>query len=254
MIEIQDLCFSYGEKPFTDHLSLTLTDGTLTALIGENGSGKSTLLKLITGNEKSSLGNILLDGVNIRDMKKREIAHRLSYFPQSRPTPDMRVHELVMMGRYPFTNGFSSATKKDLALTEKAMEKMAVLPFADRNLQTLSFGERQRVYLAMLLAQDTKHTLFDEPTNFLDISAKFAMLDTLVDLKNEGKCVLCVLHDLSLAMRYADRLLVMKNGNLFADGTPDALYENGAIAKAFGVHLTRFEQNGEKIYTVLSKT
>ena len=251
MIEIKNLCFSYADAPFTEHLSLTIHDGALTALIGENGSGKSTLFKLITGGERQKSGDILLDGMNMRGMKRREIAHILSYFPQSRPTPDMRVCELVLMGRYPFSSAIASATEKDQALAHAAMEKMAVLPFAERNLHTLSFGERQRVYLAMLLAQDTQTCLFDEPTNFLDISAKFSMLDALTDLKNEGKCVFCILHDLSLAMRYADRLIVMKDGNLFADGTPDALYKSGAIEKAFGVHLARLEQNGEIVYAVL---
>lgn len=251
MIEIRDLSFSYGSLPFVQSLSLTLENGSFTALIGENGSGKSTLLKLITGSEKPASGEILIDGVNIHNTKKRELAKKLSYFPQSRPTPDMRVEEVVLMGRYPYTRGSFSTPQKDREISRSAMKAMGVSAFAERNMQTLSFGERQKVYLAMLLSQETENCLFDEPTNFMDISAKFMMLEKLSALKSEGKCVLCVLHDLSLAMRYADRIIVMKNGAVFADGTPKTLYKNGAIDQAFGVRTVHREENGTDVYTFL---
>ena len=251
MIEIQNLSFSYGAHPFLQSLSLTLKNGSFTALIGENGSGKSTLLKLIAASEKPSVGNILVDGVDIHATKKRELAKKLSYFPQSRPTPDMRAEEVVLMGRYPYTRGFFSTPQKDREKALSAMRAVGVSAFAERNMQTLSFGERQKVYLAMLLAQETENCLFDEPTNFMDISAKFMMLEMLSTLKSEGKCVLCVLHDLSLAMRYADRIIVMKNGAVFADGKPKTLYESGAIDAAFGVRTIHREENGIDVYTFL---
>lgn len=251
MIEIRDLSFSYGSLPFVQSLSLTLENGSFTALIGENGSGKSTLLKLITGSEKPASGEILIDGVNIHNTKKRELAKKLSYFPQSRPTPDMRVEEVVLMGRYPYTRGSFSTPQKDREIALSAMKAMGVSAFAERNMQTLSFGERQKVYLAMLLSQETENCLFDEPTNFMDISAKFMMLEKLSALKSEGKCVLCVLHDLSLAMRYADRIIVMKNGAVFADGAPKTLYKSGAIDQAFCVRTVHREENGTDVYTFL---
>lgn len=254
MIEIRDLSFSYGVTPFVQSLSLTLENGAFTALVGENGSGKSTLLKLITGSEKPASGEIFVDGVNIHATKKRELAKKLSYFPQSRPTPDMRAEEVVLMGRYPYTRGFFSTPQKDKEITLSAMEAVGVSAFAERNMQTLSFGERQKVYLAMLLSQETGNCLFDEPTNFMDISGKFMMLEKLSALKREGKCVLCVLHDLSLAMRYADRIIVMKNGAVFADGAPKALYESGAIDKAFGVRTIHREEDGVDTYTFLPKS
>ena len=251
MIEIRDLSFSYGVTPFVQSLSLTLENGSFTALIGENGSGKSTLLKLITGSEKPASGEIFIDGVNIRTAKKRELAKKLSYFPQSRPTPDMRAEEVVLMGRYPYTRGFFSTPQKDREKVLSAMRSVGVSAFAERNMQTLSFGERQKVYLAMLLSQETENCLFDEPTNFMDISAKFMMLEMLSALRSEGRCVLCVLHDLSLAMRYADRVIVMKNGAVFADGAPKTLYESGAIDKAFGVRTVYRKENETEIYTFL---
>ncbi|MBQ8496505.1 MAG: ABC transporter ATP-binding protein [Clostridia bacterium] len=254
MIEIRDLSFSYGKTPFTEHLYLTLNDGTFTALIGENGSGKSTLLKLMTGNEAFSSGNILLDGKNLQTLKKNEIARRLSYFPQSRPIPDMTAKEVVMMGRYPYTRGKLSVSKNDILTVESVMTDMNISHFAERNMKTLSFGERQRIYLTMLLAQDTGTCLFDEPTNFMDISAKFAMLSKLTELKKQGKCILCILHDISLALRYADRIIIMKNGNIFADGSPEELCQNGMIEKAFDIRLQTYETNGEHTYIILPNT
>lgn len=254
MIEIRDLSFSYGAAPFVQSLSLTLKNNSLTALIGENGSGKSTLLKLITGDEKPAAGEIFVDGVNIHNIHKRELAKKLSYFPQSRPTPDMRAEEVVLMGRYPYTRGRFSTPQKDKEMALAAMEAVSVSEFSERNMQTLSFGERQKVYLAMLLSQDTKNCLFDEPTNFMDIAAKFMMLKRLSALRSEGRCVLCVLHDLSLAMRYADRVIVMKNGAVFADGAPKMLCESGAIDTVFGVHTVYRKEDGVDTYTFLPKS
>lgn len=249
MIEIKNLSFSYGNTPFIEDLNLSLENGTLTALIGENGSGKSTFLKLIAGTESPTAGNVILDGKDIRKTPAADRAKRLSYFPQSRPIPDMSALETAVMGRYPYTRGKFRTPKEDIRIAEKAMERMGISHFSERNMQTLSFGERQKVYLAMLLAQDAPNCLFDEPTNFMDISAKFSMLETLLSMKAEGKCILCVLHDISLAMQYADRIIVMKNGSVFADGTPDALFENGAVANAFGVCIERYG----KTFAVLPK-
>lgn len=254
MIEIRDLSFSYNKKPFTEHLSFTLEDGVFTALIGENGSGKSTLLKLLTGNEVFTSGMILLDGKDIKTLGKNEISKSLSYFPQNRPIPDMTAKEVVMMGRYPYTRGKLSVSRNDHLTVEAIMTDMHLFHFAERNMKTLSFGERQRVYLAMLLAQDTKTCLFDEPTNFMDISAKFAIMQMLSEMKKKGKCILCVLHDISLALQYADRIIIMKNGNIFAVGSPDELYRNGSIEKAFRIRLQIHEINGQRTYSILPHT
>lgn len=252
MIDIQNLSFSYNGKPFIENLNFSLADGTLTALIGENGSGKSTLLKLLTGNEKLSNGIIWADGKNTKKLSRRDRAKHISYFPQSRPVPDMQALDVVLMGRYPYMHGKFLIPEQERLFCLKMMQKMEIAHFAERNMQTLSFGERQKVYLVMQMVQNTPNLLLDEPTNFLDISAKFAMLAALTEMKMQGKCILCVLHDISLAMQYADRIIVMKNGNVFADGTPETLYQNGSIAKAFGVTIRRSEQDGKNIYVILA--
>lgn len=251
MIELFDLHFSYHKVCRIDIPKLTLDDGSLTVLVGENGSGKTTLLRLIAGELRTAQGRILVDGQDMARLPKKQLAKRLSYFPQGRPTPDMSALEVTALGRYPHTRTRLFSPKEDREWATRALVSAGAEPFAERNMRTLSFGERQRVYLAMQLAQDAQNCLLDEPANFLDVSAQFSMLDTLSALRKKEKCILCVVHDLSLAMRCADRILVMKNGTVMADGTPDRLYESGAIDQVFGIRLCRSERDGEIFYGIL---
>ena len=250
MIEINNLSFSYGSSPFIDSVNLRFFDGSLTAIIGENGSGKSTLLKLISGELCAKEGAVILNGKNQKSLSQRETAKILSYFPQGRTVPDMTALEIVSLGR--FACGFKDKkAEKEISLS--ALEYVGASKFADISLKNMSYGERQKVYLAMQIAQNAQNCLLDEPTNYLDISAKFSTMDTLTKLRDEGKCVVCVLHDLSLAMRCADRIIVMKSGKIFADGTPTELYENERIAHAFNISLERVTSNGEISYVANPK-
>lgn len=251
MIELCDLHFSYNQACQIDIPKLTLADGTLTVLVGENGSGKTTLLRLIAGELRATQGQILVDGQDMARLPKNRLAKRLSYFPQGRPTPDMSALEVTALGRYPHTRTHLFSPREDREWATCALASVGAEQFAERSMRTLSFGERQRVYLAMQLAQDAQNCLLDEPANFLDVSAQFSMLDTLSELREKGKCILCVVHDLSLAMGYADRILVMKNGTVMADGTPDQLYESGVMDQAFGIRLCRGERDGEMFYGIL---
>lgn len=251
MIRLADLSFSYGAEPYLSGLSLDFADGCLTAIVGENGSGKSTLLKLAAGELKPANGRILVGGVPTAALKRTDLAKRLSYFPQGRPTPDMTALEVAELGRYPYTCGKLVTPKADRDLAAAALDAVSAADLADRAMQTLSLGERQKIYLAMLLAQNAAHCLLDEPTNFLDPAARFSMLDALRLEADRGKCVVCVLHDLPLALSYADRLIVMRHGAVFADGSPDELCANHALEKAFGVQVAAVEHNGKTAYLVL---
>lgn len=243
MIELRSLSFSYGKEPFLN-IDTVFDDRCLTALIGENGSGKTTLLKLINGIEKPKTGSILIDGHDISQASKKETAKRLSYFPQSRPIPDMSVTETVMLGRYPHGG-------TDSAFVGELLREVNAESLAHRSMKKLSFGERQRVYMAMLLAQNTKNCVFDEPVSFMDISSAFSMMEGLRGICEGGGCVVCVLHDISLAMSYADRIVIMKNGVIYDDGTPDDLFEKGSMDTAFGIHLKKYESNGKAVYLPL---
>lgn len=253
MISIKNLCFSYNKSPFIHTASLSFKDGELVAIIGPNGSGKSTLLKLICGELTPKKGEIIIEKKDARHISRRALAKLLSYFPQGRETPDMTALELVALGRFSEHPFGLAASNKDLEIAREALGRVNAAQFENVSLKKLSYGERQRVYLAMQMAQNAQNCLVDEPTNFLDAAAKFAMMDTLACLRNEGKCVICVLHDISLAMRYADRIIIMQDGKIFADGTPRQLYENQKIDKAFGITLLKTEDGGKDSYVASPK-
>lgn len=240
MIRIKDLEFSYGTKPFTQIPDLTLHDGQLTAILGANGSGKTTLLRLISGTEKPHRGNVKTDGV-------RPSAKRLSYFPQDRPVPDMTAFDTVLLGRYPYGSGRSDS---DMVKAEECMKRTEALAFSSRNMKTLSCGERQRVYLAMALAQDADNMLFDEPSSFLDMHTVFFMYGIMSELKNQGKCVVSVFHDIQNALTYADRLIIMKDGRIFSDGAPYQVIADKSIEEALGVRAVEMEHEGETVYLI----
>ena len=250
MIELKNIAFSYNKEPFLK-VNTVFENGSLTAIIGENGSGKTTLLRLINGIEHPENGCVTIDGCDVAKALKCDLAKRLSYFPQSRPIPDMSVFDTVLLGRYPYNKGGFSVSDEDSTTVEKALTETGTRDFAHRKMKSLSYGERQRVYLAMLIAQDTKNLILDEPVSFMDISASFGLMDTLKRLCNSGRCVVCVLHDIPLAMRYAHRIVIMKNGVIYDDGTPDDLFERGSIDTAFGIHLEKYESNSKAVYLPL---
>lgn len=241
MIEIKNLTFSYGKEPFLS-VDTSFSDGALTVVIGENGSGKTTLLKLINGIETPKSGRVFVDGSDILITPKKEIAKKLSYFPQARPIPDMSVKETVTLGRYPYGDA-PDITELLIKTHTKELE--------DRNMKALSFGERQRVYVAMMMAQNAKNCVFDEPVSFMDVSSAFSMMEGLREMCDDGRCVVCVLHDISLAMSYADRIVIIKNGVIYDDGTPDDLFERGSIDTAFGIRLKKYESDGKAVYLPL---
>ena len=254
MIEIKNLSFSYTKEEYIQNLSLTLNDGELTVLIGANGSGKSTLSRLAVGELLPKEGEIRIDGDPLGSLDRYELAKRLCYFPEGRPIPHLSVIETASLGRFPYTRGRFGRTDEDRAAVEKALSITELGELRDRRLDSLSYGQRQRAFLAMLLAQGAKNAVFDEPTNFLDEGARFKMLDLIKGLSKNG-AVLAVLHDLSLALSYADRIILMSDGGVAFDGTPDELYRCGTVEKALGVRLMRVEsEDGRTAYLALGKT
>ena len=253
MIEIKGLSFSYGKDEFIKNLDLSLPDSSLIAIVGENGSGKTTLLSLISGEICSKSGEIKIDGLNLKQTKRSELSKRLSIFPQSREIPDMTGKELVTMGRYPYIKNKLITPSSEAEIVRSALIRAGAQAFGERRLASLSYGERQRVYLAMQIAQGAQNMLLDEPTNYLDISAKFQTMELLTSLKNEGKCIICVLHDISLALTYADLVAVMKGGKLIAFDTPENIYRDKKLEEAFGVRFCKTEYEGRVAYSAIPK-
>ena len=248
MIEIQGLSFSYGKKEFIKDLSLTFPDSSLTVIVGENGSGKTTLLSLMSRELSAVSGTVRADGADILSIKREELARRLSVFPQGRETPDMTALELVTMGRYPYIKNKLSTPKSDIEIALASLSRVGAEDVADRRLSCLSYGERQRVYLAMQIAQDTQNLLLDEVTNHLDTSARFQAMELLTSLRNDGKCVVAVLHDITLALTYADFIAVMKDGRLEAFDTPEAIYQSKCLEDVLGIKIGKYGDPDKPVY------
>ena len=251
MIEFKNITFSYSKRPVLDGIDLSLSDGQLVALIGENGSGKTTLLRLAVGELKSDYGSILIDSLPINSYNKATLSQKLSYFPQGRPTPDALVPDTVALGRFPYSRSCIVTPKSDIAAAMDALENLGISDLASRRMSELSFGERQKVYLAMQILQNTQNCLLDEPTNFLDTSARFDMMRRLSKMRDEGRLILCVIHDISLAMSFADRIVVLKDGKIVANASPEEIYSNRVIEDIFHVHIEKLTHGDGKFYAVI---
>ena len=240
MLEIRNLSAGYpGSRILTD-VSLALAEGSVTVIAGPNGCGKSTLLKALAGILPSE-GNVLLDGQDLLALDRRELAKKVAFLPQNRPVPEITVKNLVLHGRFHYLSYPRRYRPEDHSIAAAAMEKMGVADLADRNLATLSGGQRQKVYIAMALAQDTPVVLLDEPNTFLDIAHQLQLMQQARALAAEGKTVVLVLHDLSMALEYADSLAVLYNGRCLFQGSSEEAFRSGTLDAAFGVQVQRTE-------------
>ena len=241
MLEMQNISAGYGKKQVLWEVSAQLSKGELTAILGPNGSGKSTLLKTVLGLLPLSEGRILLDGYPLGQLTPGEVAKKIAWLPQEKQLANMTVEQLVLCGRFPHLQYPRRYRQQDWDCARQAMERLGIGHLAQAPLHTLSGGQRQRVYVAMALAQDTEWILLDEPTTYLDMASGFALMDTLRTLTREGKSVAVVLHDLPLAMTYADKVLLLEAGRLAAAGTPEAVWATGIPDKVFGIRLEKLD-------------
>lgn len=241
MLRFENLCAGYDRTERLHSLTASIRPGRLTAVIGPNGCGKSTLMKCLCGLLKPSGGTLLVNDRPLNHLSEKERARLVSYLPQSRAIPDLSVRRLVAHGRYPHMRWGQNPSAEDLRIIESALERTELLPFADRSVADLSGGERQRAYLAMMLAQQTPVMLLDEPTTYLDLSAQFSLMSLLRDLCREGRTAVVVLHDLALALEYADDVLLMQDGCLIAQDTPEKIYRSGKLEAVFNVNALRLE-------------
>ena len=240
MLEIRNLRAGYPGHPVLRDISLTIPGGAVTVIAGPNGCGKSTLLKALAGILPAA-GAIRLEGLNLSELSGRELAKKVAYLPQNRPVPEITVKNLVLHGRFPYLSYPRRYRREDLQMAEAAMEKMSVAHLADRSLTTLSGGQRQKVYIAMALAQDTPVILLDEPNTFLDIAHQLQLMERARSLAKEGKTVVLVLHDLSMALDCADSLAVLSEGSCLFQGSPEDAFLSGCLEDAFRVRIHRVQ-------------
>jgi iron complex transport system ATP-binding protein len=231
------ITLGYDGSAVVQELSFTVPPGRTTAIVGANACGKSTLLRSLARLLAPTAGTVLLDGDDIRSRPTAEVARVLGLLPQSPVAPEsILVADLVARGRHPHQGWLRRRASDDDAVVDTAMRTAGVADLADRIVDTLSGGQRQRVWIAMALAQQTDLMLLDEPTTYLDISHQIDVLDLLVDLNRErGTTIVMVLHELSLACRYADHLVAMSGGRIVADGAPSDIVTADLVREVFGI-------------------
>lgn len=236
-LSAESITLGYDGSAVVHDLSFAVPPGQITAIVGANACGKSTLLRALARLLTPTAGTVLLDGDDIRSSPTAEVARVLGLLPQSPVAPEsILVADLVARGRYPHQGWLRRRVPEDDAIVDAAMRTAGVADLAYRSVDTLSGGQRQRVWIAMALAQQTDLMLLDEPTTYLDISHQIDVLDLLVDLNHKrGTTVVMVLHELSLACRYADHLVAMSEGRIVADGAPSDIVTPDLVREVFGI-------------------
>ncbi len=235
-ISAQNLSYQIQAETLLDSVDLHADQGQLVGLIGPNGAGKSTLLRAISGILNYREGTVRLDGDDLKSLSSRDIAAGLALIPQIAPyTHGFTSMELVLMGRYPHLGRFQIEGKEDDRIARDAMRLTRTEQFADRTLDTLSGGERQRVFVSRALAQQPRVLLLDEPTSNLDVLHQLKVLDLVRQLIDDGLTAVAAIHDLNMAARYCDRLVLLKNGRVLAEGSPEEVLVPETIRSAFGV-------------------
>ncbi|GAC58630.1 putative ABC transporter ATP-binding protein [Gordonia hirsuta DSM 44140 = NBRC 16056] len=232
----EQLTLGYDKRVISSELSVAIPDGSFTVIIGPNACGKSTLLRALSRLLTPERGTVLLDGAAIASLPAKEVARRLGLLPQTSVAPEgIRVADLVARGRFPHQGLIRQWSAADEAAVAEAMAATGVDALAGRLVDELSGGQRQRVWIAMVLAQQTPLVLLDEPTTYLDIAHQIDLLDLCAQLNRNGHTLVAVLHDLNHAFRYADNLIVMKDGAVVAEGAPAQIVDAGLIEEVFGL-------------------
>lgn len=244
MIELQNLTAGYREHAVLEHVDLCFPEGNVTVLLGPNGCGKSTLLKTALGLLPPLEGQILYDGTPLSELAPVQVARRAAYMAQSRGIPNIEARRMVLHGRFPYLPFPRRYRKSDHETVDRALQQADALELAHCRMEELSGGQRQKIYLAMALAQQTKTIFMDEPTTWLDVRHQMEVMRTAKDLAAAGKAVVLVSHDLCLALRTADRVALLSQGRLVQVDTPLHVYESGTLDKVFGVHVCRVCVNG----------
>ena len=232
-LEVCGLRWGPGDEDIVKGVDLSVNEGEFVGVIGPNGSGKSSLLRCVYRLNRPKGGAAILDGEDVWGMSARDMARRAASVPQEMPGAfDFSVREIVAMGRYPHRTMMGRESEEDARLIEGALDRVGMLPRAERPFSSLSGGEKQRALIARAIAQGTGLLILDEPTNHLDIYYQLEIMDLVRDL---GVACLVVMHDLNLAARYCDRLYVMNDGRVFAHGRPQDVLTPDLIREVYRV-------------------
>jgi iron complex transport system ATP-binding protein len=235
-LEINNIALSYNHAPVVKDLSFTLQPGELVGIIGPNGCGKTSIIKALSRVLNPRSGQILLEGINLQHYSRSALARLMGVVPQNPSLPEtFTVAEVVLLGRNPHLGLLRNESCHDLEISWQAMERTGISHLSERRMSEISGGERQRVTIARVLAQEPRIILLDEPTANLDISHQIEILDLIKDLCREKELiVLIALHDLNLAAQYCDRLILMKEGQIQVEGKPREVITASNIKQVYG--------------------
>ncbi|WP_207935712.1 ABC transporter ATP-binding protein [Actinomadura sp. KC216] len=230
----RDVTLRYGDRVVSTRLTVDVPDGAFTAVVGPNACGKSTMLRSFVRLLRPDQGVVTFDGTDVNTIGGKRYARSVAFLPQEPSAPDdIRVRQLVARGRFPHQSMFTAWSPQDEEAVVEAMAAAGITDLAERYVRELSGGQRQRVWVAMALAQRTPYLLLDEPTSFLDITHQYQLLALLGRLRDEGRTVIAVLHDINQACRFADHLIAMKDGAVVAEGAPADTVDAALIKEVF---------------------
>lgn len=247
MIEIKNISKSYGTKKVVDNVSFNIEKGKITSFIGPNGAGKSTVLSIISRLLPSDDGEVFIDGKELKSWDTKELSKRLSILKQSNNLNiRLTIRELVSFGRFPYCEG--RLKEVDERFVEDALSYMQLTDIQDKFLDELSGGQKQRAYIAMILAQDTDYILLDEPLNNLDMKHSAEMMKMLRQMvKDFGKTIIIVIHDINFASCYSDKIVALKDGKLVNYTSTDNMITEGNLKCLYDMDFNITEVNNQKI-------
>ncbi|MHC1588248.1 MAG: ABC transporter ATP-binding protein [Methermicoccaceae archaeon] len=253
-LEVVGIAFGYTSTPTLDDIAMGVDGSQILSIVGPNGAGKTTLLRCIDGIVSPQRGCVMLDERDVRKMSRREVAKRLGYVPQDTPhTPSHTVFDSVLLGRRPHVGWH--ATEEDIEKVVEVMRRLSIEHLAMREFNELSGGERQKVVIARALVQEPDVLLLDEPNSNLDIRHQLELMEIIQRLAREGgMAVVVAIHDLNLAARYSDKVVIMKEGRIVGAGCPSQVLTEKTIREVYGVKVEVFNVGGKPHVVVLGMT
>jgi iron complex transport system ATP-binding protein len=252
-LEIENITLDYGQRSVIRDLSFQLYPGELLGLVGPNGCGKTSVIKSLSRVLTPSSGRILLDGNELAGIPRHELARIIGVVPQNPSLPEtFTVFEVVILGRNPHLGLLSAESARDMAIVWQAMERAGIIPLAKRRIGELSGGEKQRVTIARVLAQEPQVILMDEPTANLDIAQQMEILDLITGMCREKNTAgLIAIHDLNVAAQYCTRIIMLKNGQIYAEGTASEVITTDNVREVFGAETTIYPHPENNLPMVL---